>query len=186
MVHLMHDSSTYISTQCFQLFSIFILRRIYKFHTKLKTFLEQYALPFVRNFSFCHNVFCCRCIKMRNATEVVYIRVRLKENLWCMMHFIYIFNPLPHIDAFWRLYSRQLFENIVTKEEIAQNEQFLLLPQCFPLLVIGYMRERVNVWLLSTIIFLSNCLTLMMSSIFFWHGQTLKHHYSLITSCGIL
>ena len=30
------------------------------------------------------------------------------------------------------------FENIVTKEEIAQNEQFLLLPQSFPLLVIGY------------------------------------------------
>ena len=26
----------------------------------------------------------------------------------------------------------------MTKEEIAQNEQFLLLPQCFPLLVIGY------------------------------------------------
>ena len=31
-----------------------------------------------------------------------------------------------------------LFENIVTEEEIAQNEQFLLLPNCFPLLVIGY------------------------------------------------
>ena len=30
------------------------------------------------------------------------------------------------------------FENIMTKEDIAQNEQFLLLPQCFPLLVIGY------------------------------------------------
>ena len=30
------------------------------------------------------------------------------------------------------------FENIVTKEEVAQNEQFLLLPQCFPLLVKGY------------------------------------------------
>ena len=30
------------------------------------------------------------------------------------------------------------FENIVTKEEIAQNEQFLLLPQYFPLLLIGY------------------------------------------------
>ena len=29
-------------------------------------------------------------------------------------------------------------KNIVTKEEIAQNEQFLLLPQCFLLLVIGY------------------------------------------------
>ena len=26
----------------------------------------------------------------------------------------------------------------MTTEEIAQNEQFLLLPQCFPLLVIGY------------------------------------------------
>ena len=43
-----------------------------------------------------------------------------------------------HIDAFWRLCSRRLFENIVTKEEIAQNVQFLLLPQCFPLFVIGY------------------------------------------------
>ena len=30
------------------------------------------------------------------------------------------------------------FENIMTKEEIAQNEHFLLLPQCFPLLFIGY------------------------------------------------
>ena len=29
-------------------------------------------------------------------------------------------------------------KKIVTKEEIAQNEQFLLLPQCFQLLVIGY------------------------------------------------
>ena len=26
----------------------------------------------------------------------------------------------------------------MTKEEIAQNKQFILLPQCFPLLVIGY------------------------------------------------
>ena len=52
-------------------------------------------------------------------------------------YFSYI-NPFPHIDTFWRLCSRRLFENIVTKEEIAQNEQFLLLPQCFPLFVIGY------------------------------------------------
>ena len=36
------------------------------------------------------------------------------------------FNPLPHIGAFGCLCSRRLFENIVTKEEIA------------PLLVIGY------------------------------------------------
>ena len=28
------------------------------------------------------------------------------------------------------------FENIVTKEEIYQNEQFLLLPQCFQLFLI--------------------------------------------------
>ena len=47
-------------------------------------------------------------------------------------------NPFPHIDAFWRLCRRQLFENIVTKEEIAQNVQLLLLPRCFPLLVRGY------------------------------------------------
>ena len=44
----------------------------------------------------------------------------------------------PHVDVFWRLCSRQLFENIVTKVKIAHNEQHLLLPQCFPLLVIGY------------------------------------------------
>ena len=48
------------------------------------------------------------------------------------------FNPFHHIDAFWRLCSKRLFENKVTKEEIARNEQYLLLPQCCPLFVIGY------------------------------------------------
>ena len=48
-----------------------------------------------------------------------------------VFHYIRLFNPFPHIDAFWRLCSRRRFENIVTKEEIAQNVQFLLLPQCF-------------------------------------------------------
>ena len=52
------------------------------------------------------------------------------ENLYKWKEYIY-FNPFPHIDAFWRLCSRRLFENIVTKEEIAQNVQFLLLSQCF-------------------------------------------------------
>ena len=33
-------------------------------------------------------------------------------------------NPFPHIDAFWCLCSGRLLENIVTKEEIAQNEIF--------------------------------------------------------------
>ena len=52
----------------------------------------------------------------------------------CMKEMVNLF---PHIDAFGRLCSRRLFENIVTKEEMAQNVQFLLLPQCFPLFVIG-------------------------------------------------
>ena len=60
---------------------------------------------------------------------------RRKEKSVCEKGFT--FNPFPHIDAFRRLCSRQLFENIVTKEEIAQIKQFLLLPQYFPLLVIG-------------------------------------------------
>ena len=34
-------------------------------------------------------------------------------------------NPFPH--------KRRLFDNNVTKEEIAQNKQFLLLPHCFQL-----------------------------------------------------
>ena len=50
------------------------------------------------------------------------------------------FNPFPHIDAFWRLCSRQLFENIVTKVEIAQNKQFPLLPQYF------CVRKSRNIW----------------------------------------
>ena len=63
--------------------------------------------------------------------------------------YLQYFNPFPHIDAFWRLCSRRIFKNIVTKEEIAQNKQFLLLPQCFQLLVIGYpfnYRDFVNCW----------------------------------------
>ena len=57
------------------------------------------------------------------------------------LHYIYrksICNPFHHIDAFWRLGSWKLFENIATLEKIAQNKQFFLLPQCFPLLVIDY------------------------------------------------
>ena len=36
----------------------------------------------------------------------------------------WLLNPFPHIDAFWRLCSRQLFEYIVTKEEIAFATMF--------------------------------------------------------------
>ena len=41
--------------------------------------------------------------------------------------------PLCH-----NAFKSRLFENIVTKDETAQNVQFLLLPQCFPLFEIGY------------------------------------------------
>ena len=37
------------------------------------------------------------------------------------------------MDAFWRLCNRRLFENMTTKEEIAQNEHFLHLSACFQL-----------------------------------------------------
>ena len=36
-----------------------------------------------------------------------------------------------HKDAFRRLCSRRLSENMAAKEEIAQNDQFLLLRLCF-------------------------------------------------------
>ena len=54
--------------------------------------------------------------------------------LWCSSWHL----TLSLIYTFWHLCSRRLFENIVTKEEIAQNKQFLLLPKCFQSLVIGY------------------------------------------------
>ena len=34
------------------------------------------------------------------------------------------FNTFPHVDVFWRLCSRGLFENIVTKEEVDQTSNF--------------------------------------------------------------
>ena len=40
----------------------------------------------------------------------------------------YIFNPFPHIDT---SEADGFLKNIVTKEEIAQNKQFLPLLQCF-------------------------------------------------------
>ena len=68
-----------------------------------------------------------------------------------------LINPFPHINAFWRLWSRQLFENIVTKEEIAQNVQFLLLSQCFPLFVIGYPFNYVDFLCFDKSRLLQNC-----------------------------
>ena len=42
-----------------------------------------------------------------------------------------LLNPFSHINAIWRLCSSWLFENMVTKEESAQNKQFLLMSLCF-------------------------------------------------------
>ena len=43
---------------------------------------------------------------------------------------VWTFNRLHHTEAFWCLCSRQL-KNIVTKEEIAHNEQFLFCHNVF-------------------------------------------------------
>ena len=60
----------------------------------------------------------------------VYILASCLLQFFTMCERVKAFNYFPHIhiDAFCHLCSRRLFENIVTKEEFAQNEQFLLLP----------------------------------------------------------
>ena len=45
--------------------------------------------------------------------------------------------PFPHTDAFWRL-KQTAFENTVTKEEIAHDEQFLLFATMFSTLFSKY------------------------------------------------
>ena len=55
--------------------------------------------------------------KLKSATYKIIVTYVLKR-IVCLHS---SFNPFPHIDAFWSLCSRQLFENIVTKEKIAQN-----------------------------------------------------------------
>ena len=42
-----------------------------------------------------------------------------------------IFNPFPHVDAFFTSLQHRTFEDIVAKEEIACDEKCLLLPQGF-------------------------------------------------------
>ena len=97
-------------------------------------------------FVFWEGGFLCHLENMNNETAQALVSLFSSPKTHCndlsskhlSKTFVYHYNPFPHIDAFWCLCSRQLFENIVTKEEIAQNVQFLLLPQCFLLLVIGY------------------------------------------------
>ena len=49
-----------------------------------------------------------------------------------------VFNPFPHIDTFWRLCSRQIFENISDKRRNCSKRAISPLPQYFLLLVKGY------------------------------------------------
>ena len=78
----------------------------------LKTLSGKVELLKISNFSFVNELF------MR-------IKFYLQD--------VNFLNPFPHKDAFLHLCSRQLFENMETKEEIAQNKQFLLLSPCFRL-----------------------------------------------------
>ena len=98
-------------------------------------------------------------------------------------------NPFPHINAIRRLCSRQLFQNIVTKEEIAQNVtwnyplatmfstlshklsiqlwRFSMVWQnmfklvCCRIVVWGKGLKKIQIWFESDIIFIWNCLIYM-------------------------
>ena len=52
-----------------------------------------------------------------------------EQAIWMLARFLYyftlFFNPFTHIDAFWRLCSWQLFENMATKEEIALGIKYV-------------------------------------------------------------
>ena len=68
----------------------------------------------------------------RNRKGSKFMSVSLKNRTQSIITYLHV-NPFPHKDSFWRLCSRRLCTNMVTKEEIAKNEQFLLLSQCFQL-----------------------------------------------------
>ena len=70
----------------------------------------------------------------------------IREILWRKEQFTPL-NHFPHIDAFPRLCSRWLYENLATKERIAQNnqyEQFLLLLPRFRLYLIIVLSSKGN------------------------------------------
>ena len=103
-----------------------------------------------------------------------------------------IFNLFPHIDAFWLLCSRWIFENIVTKEEIDQNKQFLLLPQCFPLLVIENLYNWIDNLFFDKICSKSSAAELYLVTLFLILSQTRAEcfirtiHFFTIYSVDIL
>ena len=90
------------------------------------------------NFFFCHNIF--NSFQRLNCHLQIHLqRFMIFQTRQCQSRLLQISHMLERlIQTLFDDCSRQLFENIVTTEEIAQNGQFLLLPQCFPLVVIGY------------------------------------------------
>ena len=74
--------------------------------------------------------------------NIVYI---LRRRLFCFLRFLFLEGILPenikpnHLIFNLTLSAADSFlKTLVTKEEIAHYEQFLLLIQCFPILVLGY------------------------------------------------
>ena len=82
------------------------------------------------NFPLWHNDFTCLLQMRQNVsasekrlTFLTQISVLCSSNAMRLFDVITwefnIFSPLPHIDSFWRLCSRRLFENMETKEAIS-------------------------------------------------------------------
>ena len=105
--------------------------------TELKTWWQKAKL-LVLSIYFLKTCFqkvvCCRgvrkCLYMRDMST--YRRLLMSLQLTTFKNIvakgemlIMTLNPFPHIDSFWRLCSRRLFENMLRKEEIAQNEHFV-------------------------------------------------------------
>ena len=68
-------------------------------------------------------IWICTCTKVLKVTF-----------LWCDLHL----TPFPTYNHFVTPLQQTTFEDILTKGEVAQYEQFLLLPQCFHLFLCKY------------------------------------------------
>ena len=84
---------------------------------------KKEKLVYTSNFSFSHNVF------KRLVLQTCKNKGLFGEGL--TIYQAAIFNPLLHKILILTHQQQTAFENIVGKEEIARNEQFLRFPQCF-------------------------------------------------------
>ena len=114
-------------------------------------------------------MFCCYIwvkvlVAFNNISPLLSALILLKLPLFST---ICLINLFPHVDVFWCLYSRQLFKTLWPKGEIAHDEQFLLLPQCF---------EVSLIIILALLGFFHNCAKILSKSsaenwLFVWKGQ---------------